>query len=198
MRLAPAARRRVLANLAPGVTEIERTTVRISVMSAEMRAPVVLAEHVDGIAEMTSVSTHWSRLKRRCGRSRRERVCGLRRRCGPIPNGSSCRFQAIAPDAKPVGSATVISAFVLIKAAPQRVADLASELTEVDGVAEVYSVTGDHDLIVVVRVREHDNLAEIVTGHISGRPGHRRDPHAGRLQGHSRHDLESMWSLGAG
>jgi len=54
MRLAPAARRRVLANLAPGVSEIERTTVRISVMSAEMRAPVVLAEHVDGIAEMST------------------------------------------------------------------------------------------------------------------------------------------------
>jgi DNA-binding Lrp family transcriptional regulator len=92
----------------------------------------------------------------------------------------------------------VISAFVLIKAAPQRVADLASELTEVDGVAEVYSVTGDHDLIVVVRVREHDDLAEIVTGHISAVPGIIETRTLVAFKAYSRHDLESMWSLGAG
>ena len=92
----------------------------------------------------------------------------------------------------------MISAFVLIKAAPQRVADLASELTEVDGVAEVYSVTGDHDLIVVVRVRDHDDLAEIVTGHISAVPGIVETRTMVAFKAYSRHDLESMWSLGAG
>lgn len=53
-RLSPAPRRRVVANVARGVAEIERTAVRISVMSAEMRAPTVLAEHADSIAEMTT------------------------------------------------------------------------------------------------------------------------------------------------
>ena len=53
----------------------------------------------------------------------------------------------------------MINAFVLIDAEPARVADLAEELTDVPGVSEVYSVTGDDDLVVIVRVKEHDQLA---------------------------------------
>lgn len=52
-RLAPAPRRKVLSTLAPGVAEIERTAARISVMSTEISAPTVLAQHTDGIAEMS-------------------------------------------------------------------------------------------------------------------------------------------------
>jgi len=92
----------------------------------------------------------------------------------------------------------VIAAFVLIKAAPGRVADLASELTDVEGVAEVYSVTGDHDLIVVVRVRSHDDLAQVVPGHLSSLPGILETQTMVAFKAYSRHDLDSMWSLGAG
>ena len=62
----------------------------------------------------------------------------------------------------------------------------------------MYSVTGDHDLIVVVRVRDHDDLAEIVTGHISAVPGIVETRTLVAFKAYSRHDLESMWSLGAG
>jgi DNA-binding Lrp family transcriptional regulator len=92
----------------------------------------------------------------------------------------------------------VIAAFVLIKAAPGRVADLASELTDVEGVAEVYSVTGDHDLIVVVRVRSHDDLAQVVPGNLSSLPGILETQTMVAFKAYSRHDLDSMWSLGAG
>ncbi len=92
----------------------------------------------------------------------------------------------------------MIAAFVLIKAAPGRVADLASELTDVEGVAEVYSVTGDHDLIVVVRVRSHDDLAQVVPGHLSSLPGILETQTMVAFKAYSRHDLDSMWSLGAG
>ncbi len=54
IRLSPGPRRSVLANLARGVAELERTATRISVMSAEMNAPTVLVEHADSIAEMSS------------------------------------------------------------------------------------------------------------------------------------------------
>ncbi len=91
----------------------------------------------------------------------------------------------------------MISAFVLVKAEPQRLADLASELTELAGVAEVYSVTGDHDLIVVVRVRHHDDLADVVTGHIAGLDGIVDTRTMVAFKAYSRHDLDSMWSLGA-
>lgn len=92
----------------------------------------------------------------------------------------------------------MLSAFVLISADPARIADLATELTEIDGVAEVYSVTGDEDLVAVVRVRRHDDLAEVVTRHISGCAGILATRTLIAFKAYSRHDLEAMWDLGAG
>ena len=90
----------------------------------------------------------------------------------------------------------MVSAFVLISAAPRRIADLATELADVDGVAEVYSVTGDLDLVAVVRVREHDELADVVTRHISGLDGILHTTTMIAFQAYSQHDLDSMWNLG--
>jgi DNA-binding Lrp family transcriptional regulator len=90
----------------------------------------------------------------------------------------------------------MLTAFVLISAEPSRIAALGSELAEVDGVAEVYSVTGDPDLIAIVRVRQHDELAEVVTGHIAQKDGIIATQTLIAFQAHSRHDLEAMWSLG--
>lgn len=61
----------------------------------------------------------------------------------------------------------MISAVVLIEAEPAATATLAEQLVEIDRVSEVYSVTGEFDLVVMVRVREHDELAEVVTEHIA-------------------------------
>lgn len=57
----------------------------------------------------------------------------------------------------------VITAFVMIDARPDRIAPLAEELADIEGVYEVYSVAGDVDIVAVVRVRDHDELAEVVT-----------------------------------
>ena len=90
----------------------------------------------------------------------------------------------------------MLTAFVLIQAEPNRIADLGSEIAEVDGVAEVYSVTGDLDLVAIVRVREHDQLAEVVTRHIAALDGIVHTTTMFAFQAYSRHDLESMWGLG--
>lgn len=90
----------------------------------------------------------------------------------------------------------MLTAFVMIRAEPERIADLASEIAEVDGVAEVYSVTGDVDLVAIVRVREHEKLADVVTRHISSLDGILHTTTMIAFQAYSRHDLESMWSLG--
>ena len=68
----------------------------------------------------------------------------------------------------------MISAVVLIEAEPARVADLAEELVELDMVSEVYSVTGEFDLVVMVRVRRHEDLAVVVTEGIARLDGIRR------------------------
>lgn len=91
----------------------------------------------------------------------------------------------------------MISAFVLITARPDRIAALASELADVDGVAEVYSVAGDVDIVAVVRVPEHEQLAEVVTGRIVGLDGIVSTRSMIAYRAHSRHDLEAMFSLGA-
>lgn len=90
----------------------------------------------------------------------------------------------------------VLSAFVLIQAEPERVADLGSELADIPGVAEVYSITGDDDLLVVVRVRKHDELADVVTRHIGRLDGIEATRTLIAFRAYSRHDLESMFDLG--
>jgi DNA-binding Lrp family transcriptional regulator len=90
----------------------------------------------------------------------------------------------------------MLSAFVLISAEPARIHDLAGELAGLEGVAEVYSVSGDHDLVAIVRVRHHDDLAEVVTGAISRLPGILDTRTMVAFKAYSRHDVEAMWSLG--
>jgi DNA-binding Lrp family transcriptional regulator len=90
----------------------------------------------------------------------------------------------------------MVHAFVLIDAEPARIADLASELADVDGVAEVYSVAGEADLVAIVRVRHHDELAEVVTRRIFSHPGIVETRTLIAFQAYSRHDLDAMWDLG--
>ena len=90
----------------------------------------------------------------------------------------------------------MVHAFVLLKVEPARIAALAGELTEVDGVAEVYSVAGDVDLVAIVRVRRHDDLAEVVTRHVSSLPGIIETRTMIAFKAFSQHDLDAMWDLG--
>lgn len=91
----------------------------------------------------------------------------------------------------------VIHAVVLIEAEPNRIADLGSELASLHGVSEVYSVAGQTaDLVAIVRVRRHEDLAEIVTRHIAAREGILSTSTLIAFQAYSRHDLEAMWDLG--
>lgn len=92
----------------------------------------------------------------------------------------------------------MVHAFVLLTVDPPRIRDLASELTEIDGIAEVYSVAGDVDLVAIVRVPHHDELAEVVTDRISALDGILDTRTMIAFKAYSRHDLESMWDLGAG
>lgn len=91
----------------------------------------------------------------------------------------------------------MVHAFVLIDAQPARIAELAAELADVDGVAEVYSVAGEADLVAVVRVRRHDELADVVTRRMAALGGITNTRTLIAFQAFSRHDLEAMWDLGA-
>lgn len=90
----------------------------------------------------------------------------------------------------------MFAAFVLIQAEPSRIAELASELAEVDGVAEVYSTAGDADIVAVVRVREHDELADVVTRRVACLDGIVDTRTLVAFQAFGRRDVAAMWDLG--
>jgi DNA-binding Lrp family transcriptional regulator len=91
----------------------------------------------------------------------------------------------------------MVHAFLLLKVRPDRVASLAGELADVEGIAEVYSVAGEVDLIAIVRVRRHDELAEVVTGRVARLEGIVETRTMIAFQAFSSHDLDTMWDLGA-
>jgi DNA-binding Lrp family transcriptional regulator len=91
----------------------------------------------------------------------------------------------------------VLHAFVLIDAEPARIAALGEALSATDGITEVFSVAGGvADLIAIVRVRHHDDLAAVVTGRIATMPGIESTTTLVAFEAYSRHDLEAIWDLG--
>ncbi len=60
----------------------------------------------------------------------------------------------------------MITAIVLLQTRPDRIPEVAAEVAGIGGVREVYSVTGDVDLVAIVRVEQQDDLADIIAGHL--------------------------------
>lgn len=61
----------------------------------------------------------------------------------------------------------MLTAFVLITCASQRIGEVAQAVAELPNVAEVYSVTGEVDIIAVLRIKEYESLDEAVPGGIA-------------------------------
>jgi DNA-binding Lrp family transcriptional regulator len=90
----------------------------------------------------------------------------------------------------------VIHAIVLIEAERTALPTLGGELADIEGVAEAYSVTGEWDFVAVLRLREHEQLAHLVTDEIVRLDGVRRTQTMVAFEAYSRHDLEAMFSVG--
>jgi DNA-binding Lrp family transcriptional regulator len=90
----------------------------------------------------------------------------------------------------------VTHAIVLIEAEQSALATLGGELADIDGVAEAYSVTGEWDFVAILRLRDPDQLARVVTGAISQLPGVARTETMVAFEVFSRHDLEALFSIG--
>ena len=87
-------------------------------------------------------------------------------------------------------------AIVLIGAERDALSTLGGALADVEGVAEAYSVTGEWDFVVVVRVHDHEQLADVIAGRIRQLPGVARSHTMVAFAAYSRHDLEAMFSIG--
>lgn len=91
----------------------------------------------------------------------------------------------------------MITAIVLINADTDRIPEVAATLAELDGVSEVFSVTGQFDILAIVRVRRHDQLAEVIPGRVNKVDGVRATETHIAFQAYSKHDLEAAFALGA-
>ncbi len=92
----------------------------------------------------------------------------------------------------------MITAIVHIDTDPGRIPEVAQAVTELAGVSEVYSVTGETDLIAMIRVREHDQLAEVIADRVSKVDGVLRTRTYIAFRAYSRGDLEAAFALGLG
>jgi len=90
----------------------------------------------------------------------------------------------------------VTHSIVLIQAERSALQTLGGELADIEGVAEAYSVTGEWDFVAILRVRSHEQVAQVVTGRISQLAGVMRTHTMVAFEAFSRHDLEALFSLG--
>ncbi|MCU1588182.1 MAG: transcriptional regulator, AsnC family [Frankiales bacterium] len=90
----------------------------------------------------------------------------------------------------------MITAIVNINCAVDRIPEVAQAVAELEGVSEVYSVAGDVDLVALVRVRRHEDLADIIAGRLNKVDGILATQTLIAFQAYSKHDLEATFSLG--
>ncbi len=90
----------------------------------------------------------------------------------------------------------MVTALVLINVQRGAVNETAQRLLEVDGVAEVYSVTGEYDLVALLRFQDYEDLADVVTRHMLQIPSITQTHTLMAFKCFSREDLQQTWDIG--
>jgi DNA-binding Lrp family transcriptional regulator len=90
----------------------------------------------------------------------------------------------------------MITAIVMINAEVHQIPEVAEVIAQIPGVSEVYSTTGEFDLVTIVRVRAHEDLAEVIPGKVNKVPGVIATQTHIAFRTYSRHDLEAAFSIG--
>ena len=90
----------------------------------------------------------------------------------------------------------MITAIVFVQAETARIPEVAEAIAALDGVSEVYSVTGSIDLVALIRVKRHDEIASVVADQLNKVPGVVDTETHIAYRAYSRHDLEATFSLG--
>ncbi len=90
----------------------------------------------------------------------------------------------------------MITTIVLIKADPKQIPLCATKLAGIEGVMEVYSVSGEWDLVAIVRVAEYAQIAQVITERFPEVPGLIRTQTLTAFRAYSKKDLEQAWDIG--
>ena len=89
----------------------------------------------------------------------------------------------------------MVAAVVLIRADRENIPAAAREVAGIEGVAEVYTVSGDWDLVAIVRVPEWEQIATVVTENLAKVPGLARTQTLVSFRVYSRKDLDSAFDM---
>lgn len=90
----------------------------------------------------------------------------------------------------------MITTIVLCRVEPAVIPKAARVLAGIEGVDEVYSVSGEWDLVAIVRVAEYEQIARVVTEHFPKVPGLQRTQTLTAFRAYSRKDLQQAWDIG--
>lgn len=90
----------------------------------------------------------------------------------------------------------MVTALVLLTISRDRVNEIAEKLSDIKGISEVYSIAGRYDLAVIIRAKDNEQLADIVTRHMLKVEGIITSETLIAFRVYSKHDLERMFSVG--
>ena len=90
----------------------------------------------------------------------------------------------------------MITAFLLLLCEPAKIHDVGQALGDEEGVAEVYTTTGDVDFVAVVRVADLDALATLVTERLATLPGIVRTTTHLAMRSYGRGEIAAAYDIG--
>lgn len=90
----------------------------------------------------------------------------------------------------------MVTAFILMNVSRTHLKSIADDLLAIDGIAEVYSVAGPFDIIAIARVRQHDELNDLVTGHVAALEGIENTETLIAFKTFAKKDLGLLWDIG--
>jgi DNA-binding Lrp family transcriptional regulator len=90
----------------------------------------------------------------------------------------------------------MVNAIVLLKVKSDRINQVAEDLAQLEGISEVYSVAGQYDLVAIIRARDDDQIATLVTERLLQTEGLESSETLIAFRTYSRHNLDGMFSVG--
>ncbi len=89
----------------------------------------------------------------------------------------------------------MVTSIVLLNVKKHKVNEVAEKLASMESISEVFSVTGNYDLVAIVRVKTNDELSDLVTNQLIKLKGIKKTDTMLAFKAYSKHDLEAMFSL---
>lgn len=90
----------------------------------------------------------------------------------------------------------MVTAFVMIKTEVRRTSEVAQRIADLEHVAEVYSVTGEYDIIVILHLSTYEQLAEVVPDQIAMIDGVAETETTLAFRAYTRRELDTAFDIG--